>query len=114
MTCPHCGAQRGPPELVRIGTVSRPILPSITSARVVLCPEMLANVDISALRYFAARWPDRKRRAVAWCAEGRPLAEVAAGAARWSAGVPRRTSSRRCGATVSGGRPGAARPWRCW
>ena len=45
---------------------------------------MLVNVGISAPRYFAQRWPDRKRRAVAECAAGRTAAEVAAtvGAAR--------------------------------
>ena len=39
---------------------------------------MLVNVIISAPRYFAQRWPDRKRRAVAECAAGRTVAEVAA------------------------------------
>ena len=66
------------PELVRYGPVSRPILAADAPARVVLCPEMLANVGISAPRYFAQRWPDRKRRAVAECAAGRTVAEVAA------------------------------------
>ena len=39
---------------------------------------MVANVGISAPRYFAQRWPDRKRRAVAEYAAGRTVAEVAA------------------------------------
>ena len=69
------------PELVRYGPVSRPILAAAAPARVVLCPEMMTNVDISghlAPRYFAQRWPDRKRRAVAECAAGRTVAEVVA------------------------------------
>ena len=50
---------------------------------------MVANVGISALRYFAERWPDRKRRAVAECAEGRTVAEVAANAGAAPAEVER-------------------------
>ena len=73
-----------------------------------LCPEMMANVgihgatlcpgnmtkrDISAAAappaYFARRWPDQKRRAVAECAAGRTVAEVAA-----HVGVSRATVAR--------------------
>ena len=49
--------------------------------------------DISAAAvppaYFARHWPDRKRRAVAECAAGRPVAEVAA-----HVGVSRATVAR--------------------
>ena len=65
-------------KLARIGTVSPPILAAGALLGMVLCPEMLAKVSISAPRYFAQRWPDRKRRAVAEYAAGRTVAEVAA------------------------------------
>ena len=48
-----------------IVSILRPIPAADAPARVVLCPEMVANVGVSALRYFAERWPDRKRRTVA-------------------------------------------------
>ena len=58
-----------------------------------LCPENMTKHDISAAAvppaYFARRWPDRKRRAVAECAAGRPVAEVAA-----HVGVSRATVAR--------------------
>ena len=72
-----------------IVSILRPIPAADAPARVVLCPEMVANVGVSALRYFAERWPDRKRRAVAECAEGRTVAEVAANAGAAPAEVER-------------------------
>ena len=60
-----------------------------------LCPENMTKHDISAAAvppaYFARRWPDRKRRAVAECAAGRTAAEVAA-----HVGVTRATVARWC------------------
>ena len=54
------------------------------TARVVLCPEMVANVGRRC-----ATSPNRKRRAVAECAEGRTVAEVAAKAGAAPAEVER-------------------------